>query len=231
MNTRRRFAIVSSLLFSSNATAATTPLVNHGDNWRWHKGNAGQPAASWKTISDASLDATWFDTVGGFGYSTDNTNETNQCKTVLADMQGNYSTVYMRKQFTVGAGLDTNLHLILSMDFDDGSIAWLDGVFLSSANVTGAPTEPSNTALANASHESSRGNSGSSPQPASTNDYGAVGARLAPGTHTLAIIGLNNSLGGSSDCIQVADLFLAEPPVPVTNTWRLVNSPIVVPTT
>ena len=228
-------------LLTAISTVAQTPLVSRFDTWRYHKGtNAAQ--VGWKTIADASLDATWGTGAGGFGYA-DNVNETNQCRTLLTDMRGsaatNYTTIYMRKQFTIASVADTNLHLILSMDFDDGYIAWLDGVFLTSQNVTGSPAEPGNTAVASGLHESSRGSTTGTPPaaPALTNDLGAVGARLGIGTHTLAILGLNESTT-SSDCIQIADLFTA---VGSTNaggcvsgtianntTWYASNSPIVV---
>lgn len=75
------------------------------------------------------------------------------------------------------------------------------------------------TATASASHESSHGNS--SPQPSATCDFGPAGARLGPGAHTLAIIGLNDSLGSSSDFIQIAGLYLAPAPlVAHTEVWR-----------
>lgn len=222
--------LLGAALFPGPLEAATTLLVNHNDTWRYHKGNAGIPQADWKTAADAGLGATWLAGSGGFGYA-DNTTETQLCQTVLSDMRNVYTTVYMRKQFQIAAPVDPSLHLFLSMDFDDGFIVWLDGTYLTSQNVTGAPTEPANTAVASALHESSRGSTTGTPpaSPALTNDLGAVGARLGVGTHTLAIIGLNEA-ANSSDFIQVADLFLAVPPVPITNTWRLANSPIVVPT-
>ncbi len=234
MNSLLKFAVVlCGAAMSVVSTFAQAPLVNHGDIWRYHKGT-NAPQAGWRTIADASLDVTWASGTGGFGYA-DNTSETNLCRTLLLDMKGaaatNYTTVYMRKQFTIASAVDPSLHLVLSMDFDDGFIAWLDGVFLTSQNVTGTPTEPAHTAVASGLHESSRGSTTGSPPaaPALTTDLGIVGARLGIGTHTLAIIGLNES-GGSSDCIQIADLFTGTPSVPATNFWRQVNSPIVVPT-
>jgi hypothetical protein len=215
------------------STSAQTPLVNHSDTWRWHKGNAPLQS-NWKTVADASLDATWFSSAGGFGYSTDNSNETNQCKTVLSDMRNTYTTLYMRKQFQIDSEVDTNQHLLLTMDFDDGFIAWLDGSYLISANVTGAPNEPATNALASATHESSRGNS-MPINPPTTYDLGPVGTRLGVGTHTLAIIGLNQS-SGSSDLIQIADLFLGSagcPPNSICSdtNWTAANSPYIISST
>jgi hypothetical protein len=125
-------------------------------------------------------------------------------------MRGNYSTVAMRKTFEVIAAVDPNLHLVLTMDFDDGFIAWLDGVFLTSVNSPSSPNEPAFNALATASHESSRGDN--SAQPVITYDAGPAGTRLGIGSHVLSILGLNSSLSGSSDFIQIADLALVATP-------------------
>ncbi|HYV27454.1 MAG TPA: hypothetical protein VFA77_07965, partial [Candidatus Eisenbacteria bacterium] len=210
---------------------AQTPLVNHSDSWRYRKGTSA-PQANWKTAADASLDGSWPTGNGGFGYA-DNTTETSLCQTILSDMRNGYSTVAMRKSFQVSSNLDASLHLWLTMDWDDGFISWLDGVYLTSENSPGAPVEPAYNADATASHESSRGDS--SRQPAVIYDLGAVGSRLPIGTHVLSIIGLNNSLGGSSDFVQIADLFLMtnnpnclSGPISVDTTWRATNSPIVI---
>src|SRR5207244_10703276 len=76
-----------------------TPLVNHGDLWRYHKGT-NAPQAGWRTIADASLDTTWASGNGGIGYA-DNANETSLCQTLLTDMRRKYTTVYLEGSFTV----------------------------------------------------------------------------------------------------------------------------------
>src|SRR5438128_807562 len=98
---------------------AATPLVNHTNVWRYHKGNAGALQADWKTTADANLQATWLTGNGGFGYA-DNSAETSLCQTLLEDMRGNYSTLAMRKSFEITSPVGANLHLILTMDWDDG---------------------------------------------------------------------------------------------------------------
>ena len=78
---------------------APTPLVNHGDNWSYRKGNSA-PQADWKTSADASLDGTWLTGPGGFGFGDVDD------ATVLDDMLNGYSTVYIRKSFEIPAGSD-----------------------------------------------------------------------------------------------------------------------------
>src|SRR5512147_3055481 len=86
-------------LWTIPAGAATTPLVNHGDLWRYHKGT-NAPQASWMTAADAALDATWPSGNGGFGFSTSGAGETVDAQTLLGDMQNRYTTLYVRRQFT-----------------------------------------------------------------------------------------------------------------------------------
>jgi hypothetical protein len=208
---------------------AQTALVNHGDSWRYRKGT-NAPQSGWKTVADASLDATWLTGNGGFGYA-DNTTETMFCQTLLSDMRGLYSTVAMRKSFQVTSNFDASSHLVLTMDWDDGFIAWLDGSFLASAESPGSPAEPAFGAVATGLHESSNGDG--TRQPPTAFDLGAIGARLAIGTHVLAIVGLNQSKANSSDFIQIADLTVVtnnpncvSGPVTANTVWRATNSPI-----
>src|ERR1041385_3972809 len=206
----RRAAIQFLLLSTLSIAVSAQNLVSHSDVWRYRKQTTATPVG-WKTATDVSLNSTWLSGTGGFGYA-DNTTETSLCKTLLTDMKGSYSTVAMRKSFDVTTAIDSTLHLQLTADFDDGFIAWLDGNYLTSFNCTGAPAEPAFDALASANHESSRGDS--TAEPAKVIDLGAVGSRLAIGTHVLSVIGLNSSKAGSSDFIQVIDLDLVQGPPP-----------------
>lgn len=226
----KRFCFAAMALFSLAWNLEAQTLVAHGDVWRYRKNTTALPSG-WKTTADGSLDASWLTGAGGFGYA-DNANETSLCATLLPDMDGNFSSLAMRKSFEITTTVDPSLHLELRVDFDDGFIAWLDGVYLASVNVAGAPAEPAFSATASGSHESSRGNS--SPSPAASYDLGAVGSRLGMGTHVLAVMGLNSSLGGSSDFVQIADLLLTAPSstncnggtLTANQTWTLAESPI-----
>lgn len=196
-------------------SGAVTPLVNHGDVWRYHKGST-PPQSNWKTVADGSLDGSWLSGPGGLGYGDGDD------ATLLSDMQGTsgYTTLYIRRQFQVADSADPALHLRLTIDWDDAYVAYLDGVEISrSALVPGsAGTEPANTATATGTHEAAGGGGA-----VSVLDLGAVGSRLGAGTHTLALIGLNESLG-SSDFSVIADLATVEAPVPplvsAGSTWR-----------
>jgi len=215
MNSAKLFLLamlcVATALPSSQA--ADIPLVNQGDTWRYRRGT-NAPQADWKTAADAALDSLWLPGPGGFGYGDGDDG------TTLSDMQNRYSTIYIRKSFQIAAPVDTNMSLVLTMDWDDGFVAWLDGAELRRDRAPGAAgTEPALGALATSGHEAFAGGGAA----ATTFNLGAVGDRLAPGTHVLALMGLNDATN-SSDLSLIADLKLSEPSLPAlvahTNTWR-----------
>ena len=206
-------AVFCAALTLISLQAADTPLVNRGDAWRYRKGT-NAPQADWKTAAAVALDPTWLTGPGGFGYAD------NDDATVLSDMRSNYTTIFIRREFTVASPVDTNLHLILTMDWDDGFVAWLDGVELRRDRAPGAAgTEPSYATNALSAHEAS-GGGGAAPTAFS---LGAVGSRLEPGVHVLAVMGLNEN-ATSTDLSLIADLSLRDPPLPAlvahTNLWR-----------
>ncbi len=185
--------------------AGAETIVSRTNVWRWHKGT-NMPVSGWQTNLDATLGGTWLTGQGGFGYNTDaaTPNETNNCRTILTDMVNNYRTLYLRREFEITNAIDPSARLRLTMDYDDGFVAYLDGVEVQrTANVPGTPgVEPTNTVVTTSNHESSLGASGLAPI---VTDLGAVGSRLGVGTHYLAIIGVNGALN-SSDLIMIPDL-------------------------
>ena len=177
---------------------APTPLVNHGDMWSYRKGSS-EPQSDWKSIADTSLDGTWLTDVGGFGYGDGDD------ATVLNDMLDGYNTVYIRRSFSIPAGVNPGRRVLLTMDWDDGFVAYLDGVEVRrSSNVAIANPLFNSQTVAGQNHEASAGAGGS---PPTTYDLGTAGELLAPGDHVLAIHGLNSDLA-SSDFSLIANLRL-----------------------
>ncbi len=176
------------------------PLVNHGDLWRYRLGT-NAPPPGWQTNADATLDASWLSGPGGFGF------EDGDDATDLTVMSNLCTTVYIRKSFVITEAVDPARHLTLVMDYDDGFVAWLDGVQVArSPNAPGAAgTEPAYNAvtLAGQNHEAL----GYQGKPLEVYDLGLVGTRLQPGTHVLALMGLNAGLT-SSDLSLIPDLQL-----------------------
>lgn len=191
-------------------TAAPPPqkIIARTDSWRFHKGT-NAPVAIWKSSDDAALGSQWGAGSGGFGYA-DNTAETTLCSTILSDMLNRYTTIYTRKTFTISSPPDPAARLLLTIDYDDAFIAYLDGAEVArSSNAPGSVgVEPAYTANATSSHESSRG--AAPVNPPATIDLGAVGNRLNPGPHVFAVLGLNQS-SGSSDFILISELSITIP--------------------
>jgi hypothetical protein len=184
--------------------SVSVALVRFDQDWSYHKGT-NAPSASWKTVDDQTLG--WPAAPGGFGFSTDNPNETIKCRTVLTDMFNRYSTLYNRQSFQLINAPAADQQLLLTVDFDDAFVAYLDGFEVARFNAPGGPGfEPDSSAVAVGSHESSNGNSDNAPQPPRTFDLGRA-SRLIPGNHVLAVIGLNRAID-STDFVLIADLVL-----------------------
>jgi len=91
--------------------------VSEGDEWRYFKGTT-KPPYKW---TDAGFDdSNWLKGLTGLGYGRGN-------RTYLGDMQGNYSTVYARRQFTIN-DIYTVTGMTLSIACDGAFIAYLNGV-------------------------------------------------------------------------------------------------------
>ncbi len=81
-----------------------------------------QPDLSWNTL--LFDDSTWLTGNGGFGYSDGDDN------TILPTT----ASVYLRKTFEI-IELDEVLDLVFNMDFDDGFVAYINGVEIARENV------------------------------------------------------------------------------------------------
>jgi hypothetical protein len=103
------------------AVLSSEELVLRGASWKYFRGVAEPSAGSLAWTQPGFNDAAWQVGNAGFGYADGDD------ATVLADMAGGYSTLYLRKTFQVAdpAGIRS---LELAIDYDDGFIAYLNGV-------------------------------------------------------------------------------------------------------
>src|SRR5688572_25298567 len=91
---------------SGGGAPATTPLVQHSNDWRYRFGT-NAPQTDWESANDGSLDTTWLTGPGGFGY------EDGDDATVLTVMSNRFSTLYIRREFVVSNAANTNQQLRL----------------------------------------------------------------------------------------------------------------------
>jgi len=191
-------------LHVGSAPLPPAPLVNHGDSWRYRPGRTNAPQADWTTAADASLDGTWLAGPGGFGYGDAGIAGE---ATTLGTMLNNYSTLFIRREFTLSEAADAARHIQVTVDYDDAYVVYLDGVELGrSSNINGLSSPPPyNASTVSANHEASCCNA--PVNPATVIDFGAVGSRLGTGTHVFALMGVNGG-SNSSDFHLIADLAL-----------------------
>lgn len=155
--------------------------VNEGDNWHYYVGNANPPA-NWTSL--AFDDSVWPSGPGGFGYGD------NDDATVLPT--GTLS-VYYRQIFQV---TDANQikQMVLSMDYDDGFIAYLNGQEIArSSTVSGQPNW--NTLVGD--HEATFYNLNAYPEPFTVSPT-LIASFLQNGPNVLAVQ-VHNALTNSSD--------------------------------
>jgi hypothetical protein len=153
-------------------------VVRAGETWRYVKGIA-EPAATWRQPGFG--EAGWSSGQVPIGYGE------GFIRTELADMQGGYSSVYLRKTFQVDDPGEV-AGLVLDVQYDDGFNAWLNGVHVAGDNVPS--TQMPHDGTATTALEDLEFNEFSLPPPS---------GYLVQGTNVLAIQLHNASLGGSSD--------------------------------
>lgn len=96
--------------------------IDKGDEWRYFKGEQ-KPPNGWN--SSGFDDSNWQRGQSGFGYGKVNGNGRNI--TNLEDMKGNYSSVYVRRDFIVD-DVHAVTNMTLSIDCDGPFIVYLDGI-------------------------------------------------------------------------------------------------------
>ena len=104
-------------------------IVKANDVWKYWSGNNPQPAdyANWNTLN--YNDQNWASGQGGIGYGDNDDNTT-----IAAT-----PSILMRREFSV-SDVDDITHLLFHADYDDGFIAYLNGVeIMRSDNISSSP--------------------------------------------------------------------------------------------
>jgi len=173
------------------ASFAAETLIARDAMWKYHRGTveATDPIDAWRSVEFD--DTSWASDQAPFGYGSAS-HEGASCNTVLTDMQGNYTTLYLRRSFTVTNAAAVE-ELVLSVDYDDGFIVWINGERVLDAN---APDIPTYDSLATGQHEADVGYV----------DYAlpSPGSYLATGENMLALQGFNATSGSSDFKLDVS---------------------------
>ena len=172
-------------------------LIAGGETYRYYEGfdePSGADPLAWTRASFA--DGAWDSGQEGFGYDTDAaTNALPLIKTTLEAMPDVYSSLYLRKAFSV-ADPSKYGKLELTMDFDDGFVAYINGTEVVRSNVNGNVGESVPFDALGVDHESTNNNG--NPGTLFTIDLASFPNLLSTGgNNVLAIHGLNVGLDSS----------------------------------
>lgn len=157
-------------------------LVRAGTNWRYFEGRS-EPSGNTTAWTQIGFDDSgWLEGPSGFGY------DDGDDATLLRNMRNNYQTLYIRKTFEL-QDASSVASLILSIDYDDGCIAYLNGVEVARRNVRGVRgTRLRFNGGAAGPHEAG--------EPDVLNISGFVN-ELRDGTNVLAVQGANHDIASS----------------------------------
>jgi hypothetical protein len=161
--------------------------IEVGDTWRYFKGSTAPPA-DWTALHFD--DSAWLSGASGFGFGTDCSASRG---TMLSDMQNSYVSIYTRRLFHVDDP-DLISRLMLTVDYDDAFVAYINETEVARRNVVGTP--PANTQLATEDHECSSCNG--TCNAAEVIDLSEYISLLRDNTNILAVQG-HNLTSGSSD--------------------------------
>jgi chitodextrinase len=152
------------------------PVIRAGDVWRYFKGTSAPPA-SWAAAGFD--DSSWSSGPTGIGYGDGDD------ATVLSDMQNGYISLFARRAFTI-ADATAVTGLWLTIDFDDGFVAYLNGTEVARSNMPAGV--PQYTTAASPFHEAGT--------PVLI-DLTAYRSLLVSGTNVLAIEVHNDDIASS----------------------------------
>jgi len=163
------------------------PVRPLGDTW---KGSANYDDRAWTRCSGPP---------GGVGYETDSGYEGLISLDTGEQMFGANATCYIRIPFTFGGNTDHFDSMTLNIRYDDGFIAYINGMEVARRNFDGAPASDSNASANHADAEAVEFES---------IDCSDFLSTLQQGSNLLAIHGLNSSTT-SSDFLISAELLLS----------------------
>ena len=191
---------------SMGSEAPPRVLIPIGSDWRYREGlnEASDPIDAW-TANGFFEDATWLDGQAPFGRG-----EPALTNTTINGIFRNYSSVFLRKEFTFNG--ETPSTLILRTLYDDGVIIWLNGteIFRSESVDPGTIDYRGNDG--NNAGAEAHGTAVSSDEQDGYEEFTIEGTAelLQSGLNVLAVQVFNDSIG-SSDFLVDASLETPEP--------------------
>ncbi len=179
--------------FYSNTVHHFETVVNGNQQWKYLVGTT-EPDSNWRKLT--FNDATWSAGNGGIGYGdNDDATPISTC-----------SSVYMRKQFSIS---DTSkiTELLLSIDYDDGFVAYINNVEIARKNIGTVGVIPTYNTLATAAHEANLYNNLNAEY--FFIDKNTIHALVKNGTNVLCIQVHNNTTSGADNDLTAIPYLMA----------------------
>ena len=101
-------------------------IINQGDSFKYFA-PVSEPSSSWKNLNFD--DDSWLQGVSGFGYADGDD------ATIVPN---GTQSLYTRIKFNM-SDIDNLVSLILDVDYDDGFVAYINGIEVARANINGTP--------------------------------------------------------------------------------------------
>jgi ankyrin repeat protein len=178
-NGNLKFERISDLKLKSSGAGESQTTIEKGAEWHYLDGGKAPEDSLWTSLAFDSHEKGWKTGKAGFGYS-DNDDET-----VIEDMQDNYLSVFIRREFEIPKGADLK-GLGLLINYDDGFILHANGRRLFSSSNVSVDEKTGETTVTN--HEANGA------EFFSLSEYASA---FKEGKNVIAIQGLNSTLDSS----------------------------------
>jgi hypothetical protein len=201
---------LAGLLLAAAATSARADPVVHierASTWKLFRGlsEASSPdPTAWRRLGFA--DASWAEAVAPIGYGEPGLGT--DLSALSPPMQNNYSSIFLRRVFTIASPSATGA-LELRVNYDDGLVAWINGVEVMRANMRSSSGDP--VAYNDFAFQNHEQGSFETFELADPRGY------LEPGENVIAVQVFNNQIA-SSDLyfdLELVDPFGADSTAPV----------------
>jgi PKD repeat protein len=186
-------------LLVARPAVADTPLVEFRTGTRY-RANASDPGIGTSWTVEAFNDAAWGQGTHGIGYETAPPGVVNLLGTTVPS---NTRSAYSRTHFQIDDP-GTIGHLWFGADYDDGYVAWINGVEVARSSSMPSGTPSWNSVAA--THESSNG---VAPNYGTLADITAVALPVLHAGDNVLAVGVWNATGASSDLVIVPRLALS----------------------
>ncbi len=194
-----RFTRTSGLRLKSSGSGKSETAIEKGAEWHYLDGGKAPEDSLWTGLSFDAKKEGWKSGKAGFGYS-DNDDET-----VIEDMQNNYLSVFIRREFEIPKGSDLK-GLGLLINYDDAFILHANGRHLFNSSNVVVDKKTGETTV-------TRDHEANGAEFFSLSEYASA---FKEGRNVLAIQGINSNLESSD--------FTLDPQVLIGGTGSFIAS-------